>query len=212
MKSRKFLLNEGQRQWVRSWWLAMQPLARPADGDAWGLGQLGRRDRAELRRCTTADDLLAHKATLLLARRLIALGAPEGPLRDDEQSYGSIARMAGVLVTVKVDAQDDRTLARRLSGMANQGRRPFSEIRFRTLHRCVVLEDLLRHWRRAVRQAEGRVDVVRLADDLLCWQRELAIPTIRVSTGVKFHWANDYYLDAPPADPDEQPATDMEKS
>jgi len=194
MKPRKPRLNEDQRRWVRNWWQALQPRQEndePLPGELWAMG---RGERARLRRCGDAEALLAHAATLLLAERLIALDDGKGFLPDRAVSYERVAWIAGVLAVVKADVQDDRTLAWRLGHGVGDERPKMSELRFRAMQRCSAVNDLFRHWRRAVQLADGSVDVVRLADDLLSWQSELGQSAARASDGVKFHWACDYYL------------------
>ena len=71
-----------------------------------------------------------------------------------------------------------------------------SDLRFRNMHRGSSAHELFMHWRRAVQLARGKVDVARLADDLLSWQIELGQSASQASNGVKFHWAYDYYLSA----------------
>ena len=74
MKPRKFKMSERQRQWVRDWWRSLQPREQDKDDLPGELRGQGRSDRARLRRCMTAEELLSNSATLLFARRLIALG------------------------------------------------------------------------------------------------------------------------------------------
>lgn len=194
MKPRKPKLNLAQRSWVQDWWRALQPRAEgdaPLPGD---LVHLGRGERARLRRCTDAQELLTHAASLQLANRLIALNGEGYLLRDQASSYEQLAWVAGVLAHVKEDLRDDRSLAWLLGNGAGNERPLMGDLRFRTLQRCAAVPDLFVHWRRAVQLANGKVDVARLADDLLSWQWELRQFVQRASDSVKFHWACDYYL------------------
>lgn len=196
MKPRKPKLNLAQRSRVQDWWRALQPRAEgdaPLPGD---LYHLGRGDRARLRRCADAQELLTNAATLQLANRLIALDEDGYVLRDQARSYEQLAWVAGVLAYVKEDLRDDRSLAWHLGHGAGNARPLMGDLRFRTLQRCANLPDLFVHWRRAVQLADGKVDAVRLADDLLSWQLELGQSARQAGTGVKFHWAYDYYLSA----------------
>ncbi|EQM72185.1 hypothetical protein L686_06030 [Stutzerimonas stutzeri MF28] len=156
---------------------------------------MGRGERAQLRRCADADELLGYASTLLLAERLIALD--EGRVLPDEPySYERLAWVAGVLAMVKSDTRDGKSLAWRLGHGAGHDRPKMSELRFKALQRSPGMPDLFRHWRRAVQLADCEMDVVRLADDLLSWQFELGRSPVRASDGVKFRWACDYYLSA----------------
>jgi len=195
MRPRKLKLNDAQQHWVRDWWRALQPRGEgdaPLPGPLW---TMGRGERAQLRRCADADELLGHASTLLLAERLIALDEG-GCLPDEPYSYERLAWIAGVLAMVKNDARDGKSLAWRLGHGAGHDRPKMSELRFKAMQRSPGAPDLFRHWRRAVQLADRAVDVARLADDLLSWQIELGHSTVRTSDGVKFRWACDYYLSA----------------
>lgn len=194
MRPGKRSLNNEQREWVRKWWCALQPRVEGEAALPGVLWAMGRGERAQLRRCGDAEALLAHAATLLLAERLIALGDKAGRLPDSPVSYERVAWVAGVLAFVKVDARDDSSLAWRLGHGAGNERPQMGELRFKAMQRCPAVQDLFRHWRRAVQLADGAVDVAQLADDLLSWQIELGQSAIRASDGVKFRWACDYYL------------------
>jgi CRISPR system Cascade subunit CasB len=194
MKPRRFRLNEAQQRWVRDWWRALQPRVEgdaPLPGELWAMG---RGERAQLRRCAGVEDLLAHAAPLLLAERLIALDSERGTLPDEARSYERVACLAGVLAFVKDDTRDGRSLAWHLGHGAGNERPKMSELRFKTLQRSASVADLFRQWCRALQLVGGKVDVARLADDLLSWQIELGHSAARASDGVKFHWACDYYL------------------
>lgn len=191
MKPRKSSLNEAQRRWVCDWWRALQPREPGSEPPPGELTGLGRGDRARLRRCTDSDELLLEPASHLLVRRLIALGLADVPV-----SYERLARVAGVLARVKVDARDGLSLARHLGNASGAERAPMSELRFKRLQRTRNLDDLYLQWLRAVQLADGRADVAQLADDLLTWQQELEQSDTRASDGVRFRWAYDYYLNA----------------
>lgn len=209
---RKPKLNNAQQSWVRDWWRALQPRS---DGEAALPGELwamGRGERAHLRRCSDAEELLAHAATLLLAQRLVALGDGKGNLPDTARSYEQLAWVAGVLAVVKDDTRDGKSLAFTLGNAAGNVRPKMSELRFRSLQRASSVADLFRQWRRAVQLAGAAVDVARLADDLLRWQAELGQAGARASDGVKFHWACDYYLSARERAATEEPASNKEIS
>lgn len=199
MRPVKLKLNEAQQQWVRNWWRALQPRADGDDPLPQELIAMGRGQRAQLRRCADLDELLVHPATLLLADRLIAMNGTHGVVADDARSFERVAWIAGVLAQVKNDSQDNKSLAFHLGVGALKDlkdRRRMSELRFKSMLRSSSLSDLYIDWRRAVQLADNKADVVRLADDILSWQIELAGTYSRASQGVKFQWASDYYLTA----------------
>lgn len=196
MKKRRSVLDEEQRSWVRKWWRALQP------GEAKEGGQpppelrgLDRGERAALRRAADGDALLMESSTHLLARKLIDLdaGRERRIFRSEDDAYLAIGLAAGVLAHVREDADDGRSLVR-LLGHASGDRPLMSELRFKRLLKADEEEDMLRQWRRAVALADHRADVAQLADDLLAWQIERAVPPPSASQSVRFRWAYDYYL------------------
>ena len=194
MKPRKFRMSEKQRQWVRDWWRSLHPRDQDQDALPGELRGQGRADRACLRRCQNAEELLSNSATLLFARRLIALGGSSKAFSDESQAYEQLAWVAGALAHVKEDPGDERTLAFRL-GKGLGGERPaMSELRFQSLQAAATTEDYFLQIRRAIQLADRKTDVARLADDLFAWQLEHGQSALRASSGVKFHWAYDYYL------------------
>jgi len=196
MRPRKPNLNNAQRNWVRDWWRALQPREAGSEPLPATLVGMGRGERARLRRCGTADELLGEPSVLLLADQLIALGDEQWPLFKEAITYERLALVAGVLAKVKEDARDQRSLAWRLGNSSGEGRAVMSESRFKRLQRTQTIDDLFLQWRRAMQLAAGKVDVAQLADDLLTWQLELGQSATRASDGVKFRWAYDYYLSA----------------
>lgn len=196
MKPRKCRMSDKQLQWVRDWWRSLQPREQDKDALPGELRGQGRADRARLRRCQNAEELLSNSATLLFARRLIALGGGSKVFSDESKTYEQLAWVAGALALVKEDPHDDRTLAFRL-GKALGGERPaMSELRFQSLQAATTTEDYFLQIRRAIQLADRKTDVARLADDLFAWQLEHGQSALRASSGVKFHWAYDYYLSA----------------
>ena len=194
MKPRKCRMSDKQLQWVRDWWRSLQPREQDKDALPGELRGQGRADRARLRRCENVEELLSNSATLLFARRLIALGGGSKVFSDESKTYEQLAWVAGALAHVKEDPGDERTLAFRL-GKALGGERPaMSELRFQSLQAATTTEDYFLQIRRAIQLADRKTDVARLADDLLSWQLERGQSALRASSGVKFHWAYDYYL------------------
>lgn len=196
MTPRKYKMSELQRQWVRDWWRSLQRGEQDSDVLPGELRGQGRADRARLRRCENAEELLSNSATLLFARRLIVLGGGSKAFADESKVYEQLAWVAGALAHVKEDPGDGQTLAFRL-GKALGGERPaMSELRFRSLQAAATTDDFFLQIRRAIHLADRKTDVARLADDLFAWQLERGQSALRASSGVKFHWAYDYYLSA----------------
>lgn len=195
MRPRKPNLNNAQHDWVRKWWRALQPREAGSEALPAALVGMGRGERARLRRCATADELLSEPSALLLADGLIADGE-RWPLSKKAVTYERLALVAGVLAKVKEDVRDQRSLAWRLGNGSGGERAAMSELRFKRLQRTEDIDDLFLQWRRAVQLADGRADVAQLADDLLTWLLELGQSTSRGSDSVKFRWAYDYYLSA----------------
>ncbi len=194
MRPRKRKLNEAQQRWVISWWRALQPRG-PEDAALPGeLSGMGRGERAQLRRCRTADELLAQPSVLMLANRLVSLNGEKGFLPDQASSYEHIAWVAGALALVKENVDDDKTLAWRLGYGAGNDRIKMSELRFKALQRSTTPDDSFNQFCRAVQLAGCKADVACLADDLLSWLDEQGRTTGNASSSVKFHWAYDYYL------------------
>ncbi|MFC3609537.1 type I-E CRISPR-associated protein Cse2/CasB [Stutzerimonas tarimensis] len=210
MKPGKKYLNKAQRQWVQDWWRALQPQRADDKPLPYELGGLDRGDRAELRRCTGADQLLERSATFLLADRLIALSDDRHRLSDNPQTYERLALVAGVLAGVREDRRDGLNLSRHLGAQTRDERPAMSELRFRRLQRAQDQTDLYLQWKRAVQLADSKADVAQLAEDLLGWLCELGETPLRASDAVKFRWAHDYYLSARDRAAAEEPQTDKE--
>ena len=107
MKPRKFRMSERQRQWVRDWWRSLDPKNQDKDALPGELRGQGRADGARLRRCENSEELLSQSATLLFARRLIALGGSSKAFSDESKAYEQLAWVAGALVHVKEDPGDE---------------------------------------------------------------------------------------------------------
>ena len=202
----------------RQWWLALQP--REVDTQRAEMGpfadQLGRAERAKLRRGRSIDELLGGKPTVLLDRylldgyrKLIGIRSDADEKTSQRLSEG-IALAAGVLAHVTTDigrGAAGPSLAS-LLGQKIGDRRRMSELRFRNLQEIRALDELLLLATRAVALAGGTADVGRLGKDLILWADELERPPVRPAASIRYQWARDYYLatakdiatdDAPPA-------------
>ncbi|CBL44343.1 hypothetical protein HDN1F_07600 [gamma proteobacterium HdN1] len=212
MRPRKPKLNDAQQRWVRDWWRALQPRVEDDQHLPKELLAMGRGERAQLRRCKNANELLSHEATLLLAEKLISLNGENSVFPGNPKTYELVALMAGVLVGAKDDLRDGKTLAWHLGHASGNERPKMSDLRFKIMQRAQKMDDLYIQWRRAVKMADGKVDIARLADDLLSWLIDLNRSASRASDGVKFHWAYDFYLNAREHAASQEPESNKEIS
>lgn len=189
-------LNEAQERVVRAWWTEMQPDDRDRKQSPPARDRLGRADSAKLRRAASIEDLETERAAQLLTARLL-----DAPWRNQavqhwcENDAGPLLMLVGVLAAVKHDARDGRSLASRLGHAAGGESPPMSELRFKRLLKSRSLDEFFTAARRAVALADGKADVVVLADDMLAWAYEQAKER-KVDEPVQslcFRWARDYY-------------------
>ncbi|AQW31868.1 type I-E CRISPR-associated protein Cse2/CasB (plasmid) [Ralstonia syzygii subsp. celebesensis] len=193
MSPHKHYLDDAQRKWVRSWWLALQP-REDKSAVPGALALLGRGDRAGLKRCSGVAELLTESATFQLAERLLSLEAAKERARFADD-HDAVALVAGVLSHVSQDRASGKSL---IAGLGRSGHRDatpkLSETRFQRLLQGRDLDDFYRQLVRVVQLAERTADVAQLADDTLAWCRERSHTTVTPSRSVRFRWARDYYL------------------
>jgi CRISPR system Cascade subunit CasB len=201
MSSKYQYLDEALCFWLREWCQALQPQDAANTPVPPVLRHLGRGDRAQLKRCTSIEELETESAANLLVTHLSQDAWVKHPRLKPwlkEHDYGALFLIAGVLTHVKNNSGNGKSLAWRV-GNANISKGtpvPMSELRFRRLLRARDIEDFYRQVRRAVQLANGDVDAAVLADDLLAWCYEESLKTreSRPSNSLKFRWARDYYL------------------
>jgi CRISPR system Cascade subunit CasB len=206
MKPRYRYLNEVQRVGLRGWWRALQPRSPESPSLPFEWSDLGRGDRAKLKRCSTVDELGQESA----ANRLAAHLAKDIEKLDVQRNrwvtehYDSLLLLAGVLAHVEKDLHDKASHGGRslawIIGNANiapgQDKASMSELRFKRLLRARDNEDFYRQLIRALQLAKGKADVAVLADDVLAWSIEKDKAAHAPSDSLKFRWARDYYLTA----------------
>lgn len=188
-------LNQDQERVLHRWWHGLQPIAED-DTQAWarrkGFHELGRADRAELRRCTTPVDVVLQSAS---ARLLFALGEFGGPMLVTEPA--ACALVAGLIARVDHAAgATARPLAAQLGGLREGGGGPLlSRLRFEQLLAAETEEDLFLRMRRALDMLAGQsIHVVELANDLFGWIDELRGHKPVVATDrVRVRWALSYF-------------------
>jgi CRISPR system Cascade subunit CasB len=204
-------LNGRQKNEVRQWWKALQPkLEQPekeyvkSSSDFFDRGH-----RARLRRAPRLEHVLLEKPVFQL---LEGLGEMRSyALQQNEQIWlpllaGTLANVENGLAPLESESKSSsQSLARRLGmAAAKPGSKtaPMSELRFQRMMKSSDPEDFYLQIRRALRLANGTVDVATLAEDVLAWYAEHDLQT-QPANAMRFRWARDYYQrpkDAPPAD------------
>lgn len=200
MNPRYRYLNEEQRVGLRGWWRALQPRSPESPSLPFEWSDLGRGDRAKLRRCSTIEELELESAANRLAAYLEEDMTRLGDWRSRRivEHYYALFLLAGALVQVKEDPHDGRSLAWRVgnANIAPGQRASMSELRFKRLLRSRSNNDFYRQIIRAVQLAGGSADVAVLADDVLAWSLEQDRTARVPCDSLKFRWARDYYLTA----------------
>ena len=196
-------LTERQARVVHAFYSALKPeenAAAPAAGKAREIEAqikpfwFDRGHRARLRRAASLSELEAESACFALRERI-------GPMNRLQHSWLEkhdaewLFLLAGAVAHVEDDTHDDRGLALALGkSSAKNDANPLSEMRFRRLLREEEQEAFYRQLRRALEVAPGRINVARLADDLLAWCAERYLPR-QPPGSVRYRWARDYFLD-----------------
>lgn len=189
--------NEEQARVLHRWWHGLQPIAAD-DKEAWsrrkGFHDLGRGDRADLRRCTTPFEVLLLPS---YARLRFALAEAGRPALTTEPA--ACALVAGLIARVGHAAgAAARPLAAQLGrSRAGNGGPVLSRLRFGQLQAVETEDDLFLRMRRVIDLLEGQpIHIVELANDLLDWVNELrgnkaSAPADRVHV----RWAQAYFTE-----------------
>ena len=151
-----------------------------------------RQQRASLRRCSSLLDVYTSSGFRDLLFKLKPLWEGKAAWR-----FTALAIIAGVVSHV---SENDPTLsfAERMA-QKNGGAPVMSELRFRRLLAVRTEEGLFRELRRAVKLADGRLNIVSLADDVFRWcadNQMLAFnkgQDIRPTDLIQVRWSLDYY-------------------
>lgn len=198
MKRQKIYFNEAQQAWVLNWWKVLHgQIEGEEKSSPYELMGFGRGDRAQIRRCEDVHDLLMQRCVLFFAEKICKLN-PEKML-ETPSNYEKLAYIAGILVYVKNNLEDQESLAKHLGqNEEDSSNHPkMSENRFKAMMRCTRTSDLFTHWRRALQLNQHQADVIRLANDLFGWQMDLERGQqghhIRVNDSIRFYWSVDYY-------------------
>lgn len=211
MRARSWTFNGKQREWVRQWHRALQRRNPDTPPPPEPLRALGLGDRARLKRSENRDDLLAQPAVYFLVQGLLDKREAGGAPSDDEEGYGRLAIVAGVLASVKEDTghRSNSLIGRLGDDKPHDGPR-LGELRFRRIHTESRPDELLRLWRRLVAIGGSSADIAGLADDLYTWLEQLKRPPRNPSQSVRFHWAYDYYQQPRTKEAAEKTPTDSE--
>jgi CRISPR system Cascade subunit CasB len=130
--------------------------------------------RASLRRCGTVVEIQLERSFHELATRLPHQAA-------DDLRLGRLAAVAGILAHVESN-EGNGSFAKALAAPKTGDEPRLSDLRFRRLLAIERPDELLTHFRRAVRLAGGSAPVARLATDLVSW-----------GDRTRKRWAADYY-------------------
>ena len=118
--------------------------------------------------------------------------------RNSESVFQSLAVIAGLASYVK-NNDESQSFASQM-GRAKQGQRPImSELRFRRLMSIETPEALYRELRRAIKLADGSINLNSLANDVLQWFKEQnfkrlgRVPATGVKSTLPVRWSIEYY-------------------
>lgn len=151
-----------------------------------------RQQRASLRRCSSLLDVYTSSGFRDLLFNLKPLWEGKAAWR-----FTALAIIAGVVSHV---SENDGSLsfAKRMA-QKNGGTPVMSELRFRRLLAVRTEEEMFRELRRAVKLADGRLNIVSLADDVFRWCADNQILTLnrsqytRPTDLIQVRWSLDYY-------------------
>ena len=146
-----------------------------------------RGDRARLRRAESPDDVLLTEPFFNFLHRM--------PERWAEQKNLPVsALIAAVVAHVKKNDGKKSFAAQLASPKTGTDRERMSEQRFQQLQKSRTPDEFFRRLIRAVKLAEGQVNIVSLADSIWHWMNEYRYGTeLKPFDRLAVRWANDYY-------------------
>lgn len=180
-------MSEKEAAKLKSWMVLKEQEADIVlDWHRWLHGEKQKGVRAQLKRCTSLNDVITAPGFLRLNQRLPRL---------QQHDLIGVALVAGVLAVAKHD--DATTLPTLLGRAAENGDKPvFSELRFQRLLASDDENQLYQNMRRAVIQAGEKANPVALADSLLHWYREYRHPDwYSGNRQWQYHAAKSYYTE-----------------
>ncbi len=138
-----------------------------------------RGDRARLRRAESPDDVLLTEPFFNFLRMMPGTWA-------EPKNLPVTALVAAVVAHVK-EHRGGSSFAAQLSSK-------MSEMRFQQLQKSRTADEFFRRLIRAVKLAEGQVNIVSLADSIWHWMNEYRYGTeLKPFDRLAVRWANDYY-------------------
>lgn len=176
------LKDERQRKHLQQWYRELHGLNENDEPDDSIPPKRG--VRAELKRCSSTNEAMMTKGFLSLSYRL------------PELDQYHIEGLAVVAVILAIGSKPSQLALPVLLGKAKEeSDKPlFSELRFQHLLASSSVDDLLQNLRRAVTQADKKVNSVSLADSILHWEAEHQNPDWYTGNRRwQYKWAKDYY-------------------
>jgi len=194
--------SDSQAALLRQWWYALQP-EDASDKDAAKKraanpfsGFLGRGDRAALRRCSTAYDVLVQPAYAYLRHRLLEVGQG-APMVQDDEALAIAAGVAARVMQIGVGGNTRPFAALLGKSRADDASAVMSKLRFGQLQAAATPDEVFLRLRRAVDMTAGqRIDIAELGSDILKWMAELRgeVPVAAVDR-VSVRWARLYFTE-----------------
>lgn len=166
-------MNKDTIQIIVSWWHQLHGISQAQEVYQ---GPNYSADRARLRRCERASDLMLEPAYHRLRRRILEKLPGNDPGPDQER----LAIIAMVLAHVKASSPHD--FATRCSESPQGEKAALSEARFSKILRARRREEAARLIRRALPQIQGTLNPYELIDALYWWNKD-----------VRNRWASTYY-------------------
>lgn len=196
-------LSEHQRKILHDWWEWLKPESQSDPDTKYRLaGQFGgfaRANRATLKRCAEPSLVLLEPAFHSLLHRLEQATTEHDYVKPDAWNF---ALVAGLLAWVD-DEPKGKDQAKSFTALlgspkAEGGERPLmSPLRFARLQTADSEEDFFQQARRAIQLAGNTADVVRLAEELLDWQKEFhGQKPDKPKERIQVRWASAYYTAA----------------
>lgn len=148
-----------------------------------------RGDRARLRRAETPDDVLLTEPFFNFLRQM-----PESWAM--QKNLPVSAMVAAVLAHVKANEGKKSFAAQLALPKPGTDRSRMSELRFQQLQKSRTPDEFFRRLIRAVKLADGQVNIISLADSIWCWMNEYRYGTsLKPFDRLAVRWANDYYVE-----------------
>jgi CRISPR system Cascade subunit CasB len=172
VNEQKFWTEEAQQK-LRSWFSWLQE---------------NRGDRARMRRAETPDDVVLSEPFFNFLRQMPEVWALQ-------QNLPIAAMIAAVLAHVKDNDGKKSFAAQLASTKPGTDRSRMSELRFQQLQKSRTPDEFFRRLIRAVKLADGQVNILSLADSIRRWMNEYRYGTsLKPFDRLAVRWANDYYV------------------